>query len=102
VNQRLNADRVYLQLYPLLFHADRVVVERGIKAAEEAGAEHPDDLRFPTLARQIHHHLDVLRAYQEHGSGRVAEAIRLLQGIPSDHPDYGRSLALLEEWRRQS
>lgn len=99
VNERLNADSAYNQLYTQLFADDIVLVREALEQAQNTSDDYPDDDRFPLLKQALELHLLFLNAKLQRDAGKTAKAIELLQRVASadNHPDQEEAIQLLEQ-----
>jgi hypothetical protein len=99
VNQRLNADQSYSQLYPALFHDAVGNITEAIEKAKEAVEEFPNDGRFPQLVQWLQFHMAYLSAYQQAEHGAIEHAMQLLTPVLSSpkHPDHDDAQKLYQQ-----
>lgn len=99
VNERLNADSDYNQLYTQLFADDIVSVREALQEAQNAAQIYEDDTRFPALIRALDVHLIFLNAKLQQAAGKVTKAVELLQQVAAadNHPDQDDAIALLDQ-----
>lgn len=99
VNQRLNADHNYSQLYPALFHDTAGEVTQAIEKSKEAVEEFPNDSRFPQLVQWLQYHMAFLSAQQQAEHGAIEHAMQLLSPVlnSSKHPDHDDAQKLYQE-----
>jgi hypothetical protein len=96
VNQRLNADQIYGQVYGLMFSQNLDDIRQGISQANDAMTEFVDDGRFQNLAKGLQLHAAFLAAQQQYTAGQPDKALQLLAPIvaAAGHPDYAAAIEL--------
>ncbi|MDQ7024489.1 MAG: hypothetical protein Q9P44_02910, partial [Anaerolineae bacterium] len=99
VNQRLNADHSYSQLYPALFNDTSAAVMEAVEQSKIAANDFPDDNRFPALVQALQYHMAFLNAQQNAASGSVEQALTLLAPVlnNAEHPDYEAAIKLQQQ-----
>lgn len=102
VNQRLNADQNYNQLYPALYHDEVEDVTKVIEKAKEIVEEFPNDGRFPQLVQWLQFHMAFLSAQQQAEHGAIEHAMQLLNPVLNSpkHPDHDDAQKLYQELRK--
>jgi hypothetical protein len=90
VNQRLNAEQTYNQLYKALFNETLPEITQAIERTKIAGEDFPDDSRFPTLAQWLQYHMAFLSGRGTAERGMAEQAIQLIAPVLNtpEHPDY--------------
>lgn len=90
VNQRLNADHIYSQLYPALFNDSTEAVMEAVEQSKIAANDFSDDNRFTALIQALQYHMAFLNAQQSAAAGSVEQALTLLAPVlnSAEHPDY--------------
>jgi hypothetical protein len=90
VNQRLNAEQTYNQLYKALFNETMPEITQAIERTKIAGEDFPDDSRFPTLAQWLQYHMAFLSGRSTAERGMAEQAIQLIAPVLNtrEHPDY--------------
>ncbi len=96
VNQRLNADQIYSQVYNLMFSQNLDDIREGVNQANEATTEFIDDGRFPNVVKGLQLHAAFLAAQQQYTAGQPDKALQLLAPIvaAAGHPDYAAAIEL--------
>jgi DNA replicative helicase MCM subunit Mcm2 (Cdc46/Mcm family) len=99
VNQRLNADHTYSQLYPALFNDEIPQVTEAIEKTKIAAVDFADDERFKSLVQTLQFHMAFLSARQQAETGAVEHAIALLAPVlnNANHPDHESAQKLHHE-----
>lgn len=99
VNQRLNADQYYNQVYPALFHDEVGEITEAIEKTKKAVEEFPNDGRFPQLVQWLQFHIVFLSAHQQAERGAIEHAMQLLTPVLSSpqHPDNEGAKKLYQE-----
>jgi hypothetical protein len=99
VNQRLNADQSYNQLYPALFQDEVGDITGAIEKTKETLEEFPNDGRFQQLVQWLQFHMAYLSAQQQAEQGTIEQAMQLLTPVLSSpqHPDHEGARKLYQE-----
>lgn len=103
VNQRLNADHTYSQLYPALFTESASTVMESIEKTRTAAEDYPDDGRFKLLVQGLQYHMAFLNARQQAANGSIEQALALLSPVlnSADHPDNEDARKLYQQLQAQ-
>jgi hypothetical protein len=90
VNQRLNAEQTYNQLYKALFNETMPEITQAIERTKIAGEDFPDDNRFQTLAQWLQYHMAFLSGRGTAERGLAEQAMQLITPVLNNpqHPDY--------------
>jgi hypothetical protein len=101
VNQRLNADHTYSQLYPALFNDSTQAVMSAVEKCKIAANDYPDDSRFKGLIQGLQYHMAFLNAEQSAASGAIEQALALLSPVlnNTEHPDNEAARKLQQQLR---
>lgn len=99
VNQRLNADQRYSELYPALFDPKIDTVREAIDKANAATTEFAEDARFSSLLQALQLHLAYLSAQIQAQNGNSEPAQKLLAPVLSqpNHPDFAAAQQLMQQ-----
>lgn len=103
VNQRLNADNTYAQLYNRLFNTNPTEVMSAIEDANDALAEYDNDSRFASLERALKIHLAFIKAMEQVESGNGPAVLEALRSVATaeGHPDQEAAQQLVAQIRTQ-
>jgi ASC-1-like (ASCH) protein/translation initiation factor 2B subunit (eIF-2B alpha/beta/delta family) len=103
VNQRLNADHSYSQLYPSLFVESAAAVMETIEKTRIAADDYADDGRFKLLVQGLQYHMAFLNAKQQAVSGSIEQALALLTPVlnSAEHPDNEAARKLYQQLQAQ-
>jgi hypothetical protein len=96
VNQRLNAEQTYNQLYKALFNETMHEITQAIEHTKVAGEDFPDDKRFQTLAQWLQYHMAFLSGRMTAERGLAEQAMQLIAPVLNnpEHPDYDEAQKL--------
>lgn len=90
VNQRLNADQTYNQLYKALFNETMPEITEAIEHTNVASGEFVGDERFPVLELWLKYHMAFIPAIQQFELGAYQQVLQLISPVLNhpQHPDY--------------
>lgn len=90
VNQRLNSNQAYNELYKALFIDHLPDITRAIQETNAVGDQHPGDERFKILENWLKYHMAFISAVKQFERGAHEQAIGLIAPVLSQpqHPDY--------------
>ena len=90
VNQRLNADQAYNQLYQALFKEVLPEITEAIERTNVASEQFTGDNRFPTLELWLKYHMAFIPAVQQFERGSYEQVLQLIAPVLNhpEHPDY--------------
>lgn len=99
VNQRLNADQTYNQLYKALFNETMPEITQAIERTKIAGDDFADDERFHTLAQWLQYHMAFIMGRSAAEQGKLEQALQLIAAVLNSpkHPDYEAAQKLRRE-----
>jgi len=90
VNQRLNSNQTYNDLYKALFVDHLPDITRAIEQTNAAGDQFPADDRFKTLENWLKYHMAFVSAEKQFERGAYEQVVQLIAPVLSQpqHPDY--------------
>lgn len=90
VNQRLNADQTYNQLYKALFNETMPEITEAIEHTNVASGEFIGDERFPRLELWLKYHMAFISAAPHFKRGSYEQVLQLIAPVLNQpqHPDY--------------
>lgn len=96
VNQRLNADQTYNQLYTALFNETLPEITQAIERTNVASGEFANDDRFQRLEKWLKYHMAFVTAVPQFERGAYEQVIQLIAPVLNhpQHPDYDDAIKM--------
>lgn len=104
VNQRLNADQTYNQLYPSLFSDVLPDITEAIERTNVAASDFEQDERFQRLESWLKYHMAFVTAQQQFKTGASEQVLQLIAPVLNypQHPDYEAAMTMQQAIQAQS